>query len=114
MRINRHNRGGFGRLEVLLVLAFVTLLFQVFPSLWNGLVWSFDLRNWSRGAWMSANVAIVLVLFSIRFGPDLYREWRGRRPRIARKSERHEKQLTLKEERALYERMREARKKQVI
>ncbi len=114
MRVSRNKRRGVAWLELLLALAFVALLFQVFPSLWNGLVWAADVRNWSRGVWMGVNVAVVLILFGIRFGPELYRESRVRRPRRARKRSTAETQLTMKEERELYGRMREARKRQVV
>jgi hypothetical protein len=64
---------------------------------------------------MTLNVAIVFVLFAIRFGPELYSEWKRQRGRRAPvNSEAEKKKLTLKEERALYERMHEARKRQVI
>jgi hypothetical protein len=30
----------------MLVVAFVSLVFQVFPSLWTGTLYALDIRNW--------------------------------------------------------------------
>lgn len=114
MTSKQFNRDGFVRLEVLLVLAILALLFQVFPALWHGIVWALDVRNWSRGVWMTLNVAIVVGLVGIRIGPQLYEGWRTWSGRRSAKRESDEKRRTIKEERALYERMREARKRQVV
>lgn len=114
MTAKRYNCSGFAWLELLLVLAFLALVIQVFPSAWRSLVWAVDVRNWSRGVWMTLNFGVVLVLFGIRFGPGLLDASRKPRKRVARECEQHEKQLTAKEERELYERMREARKRQVV
>ncbi|MEX2316622.1 MAG: hypothetical protein WD669_05685 [Pirellulales bacterium] len=111
--IGSGERGGFGRLEVLLVLAFLALLFQVFPSLWFGTWRLLDVRNWPRGAWMFLNVAVVLALFAIRFGPDLMNDWQQRQARRKDEHEKHEKQRQLKEQKQLFERMKEARKRRL-
>lgn len=115
---NQHgDRGGFGKLELLLVLAFVSLLFQVFPSLWHGTLWIIDVRNWSRGVWMLLNAAVVFALFAIRFGPDLFHDWQKRQSRTKINPEQREKQvkdMELKEQRELFKRMQEARKRQII
>jgi len=113
MWINRTIRDGFAWLELIFVLVVIALLFQLFP-LWNGFIWAIDVRNWSRAAWMTLSVLILVTLIGIRFGSELYAEWRRVRPRRSVKRETDKKQLTLKEERALYERMNEARKRQVI
>lgn len=67
----RCGRSGNAKLEILLVLAFLALLFQVFPALWNLLCGAADVRQWSRTTWMAMNVAIVLLLFGVRFGPNV-------------------------------------------
>lgn len=114
MRVVTGKQVGFGRLEVLLVLALLALSFQLFPSLWFTAVWAADVRNWSRAVWMTLNIAVVVCLFGFRFGPELYREWRGRAKHVSGSQVHREKQLSIKEERELYERLREARKRQVI
>jgi hypothetical protein len=111
------SRGAFVRLEVLLVLAFLALLFQVFPSLWFGLLWAIDIRNWSRGVWIAINVAVVFSLFAIRFGPGLAEDWK--KSRAARRHEadnrdKHVKDMDLKQQRELYKRMQDARKRQIV
>lgn len=78
-----HRRAGIAWLELLLVLAFLALLFQVFPSLWFAL----DFRTWSRTTWFTLNLFVLFGLFGIRFGPDLYSEWRERRKRLAIKQQ---------------------------
>jgi len=86
----------------------------VFPSLWDALVSAVDVRDWSRSVWIGLNIGIVLVLLGIRFGPELFDRSRQPRRRVSHECEKHEKRLTAKEERELYERMREARKRQVV
>lgn len=110
-------RSGTGKLELLLVLAFLALLFQVFPSLWFGLLGVLDIRNWPRGVWMAINVGVVFSLFAIRFGPDLVADWKQHRVRKRAASENREKKicdLALKEQRELFKRMQEARKRQIV
>jgi hypothetical protein len=118
MIVNRRIiRSGFAKLELLLVLAFLALFFQVFPSLWFGVLGVLDIRNWPRGVWMAINVGVVFSLFTIRFGPDLVEDWRQRRDRKRAASKNREKEikdLTLKEQRELFKRMQEARKRQII
>lgn len=46
------SRRGLAWLELVLVVAFLALLFQVFPGLWWGLWGALDLRQWSRGGWL--------------------------------------------------------------
>ena len=78
---DKTSRRGVAWLELILVLAFLALLFQVFPSLWWGLWAALDLRTWSRGTWFGLNLLVLLGLFGIRFGSDLYADWRNRRTR---------------------------------
>lgn len=73
--------GGFARLELVLVLACLALLFQVFPGLWWDLWAALDFRTWSRGTWFALNLLVLLSLFGIRFGPALYADWRNHRTR---------------------------------
>lgn len=112
---------GFGRLELLLVLAFLALLFQVFPALWLGLLWALDVRNWPREVWLAINVGVVLALFAIRFGPELAagrRSSPSKRPKGPESgSDPHEtdwRKLSAKEQEALFRRMEAARRKQSI
>jgi hypothetical protein len=93
-------------------------VFQVFPSLWTGTLYVLDVRNWGRWAWLSLNFGVIFALFAIRFGPELIA---GSGKRKARKRaitpEQREKQLKdmdAKAQRELFQRMQEARKKQVI
>jgi hypothetical protein len=113
MRVKRSMRGGFAWLELLLVVAVLVLLFQVFPSAWFGVLWVLDVRNWPRSIWFAANVAGVLALCAVRFGPELYESWQARRTRLRIEREKQEKQRQLKEQRETLERLREARKRQV-
>lgn len=106
-------RSGFAWLELLLVLAVVALVFQLFPSLWNGTLWALDIRNWPRTVWFAGNLVVVLVLVAVRFGPDLYQEWQNRRERLAADREKREKQLQLKEQRETLERMEQARSRRI-
>lgn len=71
----RSTRYGVARLELLLSIASLALLFQVFPSLWFGLVWALDVRNWSRGIWIGLNALAVAALFAIQFRIEIRDAW---------------------------------------
>ena len=107
-------RGGFARLELLFCLALVVLLLQMFPSLWGALALAIDVRNWSSGTWMSVNLGIIVLLFGIQFGPVLHTKWREHRTRQAIERDKQDKQRTVNEQRETFERLREARKRQVV
>lgn len=81
----RRRRAGFAWLEVLLALAFIALLFQVFPALWLGTLDVVDVRNWSRTTWFVLNVAGVVGLLVYKSWPDMREAWNDRRKRIAKK-----------------------------
>ena len=54
-----------------LVVSSVTLLFALFPALWQWLMAAIDVRNWSRMTWFVANVVVVVILLSIRLAPNI-------------------------------------------
>lgn len=113
MRVGRYEPHGFPRLELLLILTFIVLLFQVFPSLWFAFTWCIDVRNWSRGVWLGLNACAVLALCGIRFGPDLYKEWRERLARLAIERDKQEKQRQLTEQREMLERLQRSRGRRI-
>jgi hypothetical protein len=101
-------------LEVLLALTILALLLQLLPSAGWKFLGAIDVRNWSSGAWIALNICVVLVLVAVRFGPALaeVHERRCTDTKVDREKAEHRRRR--KEERALFERMREARKKQVV
>lgn len=91
----QQRRAGAAWLEVLLVIAFLALLFQVFPSPWKLLWQSFDVREWSRTTWMVLNVVVLVALFGVRFIPETLATLRERRQRLSsRRKERFAETLT--------------------
>jgi hypothetical protein len=102
-------RRGAVWLELLFLVALVVLAFQLFPSLWTGLLWVFDIRNWSRRFWFAANLAFVLTVVAIRFGPDVLESWRQARERRRADREKELKQMCLRKERETLERLRRGR-----
>ncbi len=50
------------RLETWLMLASLCLFFQIFPSVFLGLLYIVDVRNWTWGVWVGVEVAIVATL----------------------------------------------------
>ncbi len=105
-RVARH---GTAWLELLLALALLALVFQLVPSLWTGTLWALDVRNWPRTVWFAGNLVVVFVLVAIRFGPDLYQDWRQRKERRAAERIEMQKRQALKEQRETLERMQQAR-----
>jgi len=76
-RLKSNIRQGFAWLELILVLAFIGLLIQMFPSfrdwLWLALqksMWCLNIQNWSRSAWRTFNIFAVLFLLGVRYVPD--------------------------------------------
>lgn len=54
------------RLETWLLLASVSLVFQIFPAPFWGLLYAIDVRNWSWGVWVGVEVAVIATLFVLR------------------------------------------------
>ncbi len=104
-----NDRHGFAWLELLLALAAVALVFQLFPSLLSLI----DPRNWTRVAWFAANVAVVFVLVGVRFGPDWVEDWRERQERLAKEHTKAEKIKKLKEQHETIERMKTSRRRRI-
>ncbi|MEM6484215.1 MAG: hypothetical protein AAF662_04440 [Pseudomonadota bacterium] len=116
------NRHGFAWLEVLLALAIVILLVQLVPSqsrfLLNWSLYSINPLNWSQTTWLVVNVLAIVALAlaaswaSIKEQAKQHFDRRRNEHRHRRQNEKATtKQRELAEERALYERMHEARKR---
>jgi hypothetical protein len=110
---NEPKRFRIGRLEALLVVTVAALVFQVFPTLWFGLLWIVDVRNWSRSAWFGLNLAVILGLFAVRFGPTLIDDWGARRERLTTEREKHDKQQAAKEQREMLQRIKQGRRRRM-
>lgn len=78
MKNIRPRRSGAAWLELLLVLAIVALLFQLFPNVPRRLADAFNFRYWSRSTWFVANLGVLLLLLFVRFGPEFIAPWRYR------------------------------------
>jgi hypothetical protein len=68
MPYERPSHAGFAWLELLLVLAVVALLLQLFPSLWTAVLWTLDVRNWSRTVWFAETWVVLGMLVGVRLG----------------------------------------------
>jgi hypothetical protein len=60
-------------------IAFVALALQMWPLVGRYALEVLDVRTWSRGVWLSANVAAILLLLTISRVPGVVSELRGRR-----------------------------------
>ncbi|MFV2070486.1 MAG: hypothetical protein ACC645_26260 [Pirellulales bacterium] len=80
---------GIAWLEPLLVVAVVSLMFQLFPSTWWWLVRVVDARKWSRRTCFLVNLFFLLVLVAVRAAPEIKASVARRRAEAAkrRKSE---------------------------
>jgi hypothetical protein len=117
-------RLGLARLEVLFTIAVLSLAFQLFPVLGNRILYAVDVRNWGQMGWMLFNAVLIVGLLVVRFGPELVAGARGGH-RLGRLSRRNKstivtdstsdwRELDERSQRELFQRMQEARKKQVI
>lgn len=113
MRSREQGRSGFPWLELFLVIAVLSLVLQLFPTLWRGTVGALDLRNWSRSVWIAANVILLLMLVAIRYLPTMILDWRERRVRKTASQAVLEKQKKMKDQREQIERLRQARKRRI-
>jgi hypothetical protein len=106
-------RANFVKFEVLLVIAIVALLLQVFPAAGKTVLWMLDVRNWPRTVWFWLNFVAVLSLLVMRFGPALVEDWKTRRSRLETEREGRERQRQLKEKRERLEDIRRGRNRRL-
>ena len=59
-------------------------------------------------------IFFLVVLVGIRFGPDIFADWRRRRERQTTERIRQQKQQALKDERETLARMKEGMKRRVV
>lgn len=78
MHSKRTDRWGAAWLEVLIAIAFMVLVFQLFPSFAMKLTEIVDMRYWSRLTWFLVNTGVMLLLVVVRFGPNIIDYWRQR------------------------------------
>jgi len=60
----------FFRLETWIAGTSLTLLFQLFPSLFWGLLYAIDARNWTWGVWVGLQVLVVALLVYLKVRGD--------------------------------------------
>jgi len=129
VKSKRHSsRSGFAWLELLLGIAAIFLLFQLFPSMLSKLfwvvdvliaklLWAVDPRNWSQLTFFLVNVAVVILLTSVRFGPNGIKngiaDWKERQKRIAKERTKAEKVEELKKQREAIDRMETSRSRRM-
>jgi hypothetical protein len=113
MKSGPQTRSGFALLELLLILAVLTLVLQLFPSIGKVFLALVDVRRWPRTVWFLANIGIVFIFLGWRFGPALLNDWRQWRARVAIKGVWQEKAKKLKEHRARIEGYRKATKRRL-
>lgn len=122
-RIDRYRRAGLAWAELLLALAILSLLFQIYSdetiSLSRRLAWKLNPSNWTYGMAFLLNLIVVSLLCSIAYGKkglEAIKRWAADKKQLQAanqaKSEKKKSKAELEEERALYARMLEARKKQ--
>lgn len=105
----RQIRTGLLWLEVLLGLAFISLLVQLFPSLATIL----DARKWSRSTWFIINSAVIAILLAIRFAPDFYEGWCDHQEQKRAEWKKEKAKRELQEERETFERLQRARSRRI-
>jgi hypothetical protein len=99
---------------LLLALAVLALVFQIWPPLWYTALWIVDVRNWPQWVWLWLNLGVVFVLVGVRFGPQLRADWRVRRERLATERARQAKEREMREQREMLERIEEGRKRRIM
>ena len=64
------NTSGFPWLGVLLAVSIVSLVFQLFPSVWWGLLAIVDIRSWSWRSWAVASAVWIVCLVGMKTWRD--------------------------------------------
>jgi hypothetical protein len=107
---------GVALLELLLLLACLSLLVQLFPDIWLLL----DVRTWPAWVWFSINALACSVLCLKSYAPDvlddiIHFRWLLSATSITSRHDnsKDKKKMALDEERKLYQRMKEARRRQI-
>lgn len=65
-----------GWLEIALVISMITLVFQLFPDWFFGVLRALDVRSWSRATWFLVNLVAVLTLIVYQYGGGVWRSIR--------------------------------------
>jgi hypothetical protein len=112
-RVSCQKREGFAWVELLLALAVLALLFQIFPQIGGLVLWILDVRNWPRSVWFFGNLGILFILIALRFGPQLIEDWRSRRNRLAAEVAEKHRQQELKDQRESMERLKQAQRRRI-
>lgn len=81
--------------KLLLVLAVISLAFQLYPSTWWWLLSVLDAREWSRLTWFVANLAIVLALVAVRAAPEIRTSFARRREEANSRLKRKERRQAI-------------------
>jgi hypothetical protein len=89
------------------------LVFQLFPSWGPSLRRLLDMRQWPKAAWVGLNVAIVMILCLMRFGPEFVSTIKSRRLNSRLSHDALEAKHKQEEQRALLRRMQEGRKRRI-
>ncbi len=114
-RKHSRNRSGQVWIEVLLVVALIALILQLFPAVGAQVVSGLDPRSWPRSVWFALNLLVVIVLVTVHGWPSLLtqRHHSTAKNSKAPSDSELEQQKKLQAERELYARTIKARQKQV-
>lgn len=94
-------------------MAFVVLVFQLFPNFYLSILSWIDLRKWSRSTWFFVNLVIVFLLVGIRIGPELHASWKERQHKLNERRKEEMRKKELREQREMLERIKEGRRRRV-
>ena len=98
-------------LEAVLAAAILALIAQlILPYVTVKSMIRLDVRYWPRWVWFLLNMAGVLMMLSVRFGPDLKAEWNERRNANISKAAKAAKSKEQQEHREQIERLKRGRK----
>jgi len=108
----------FGRVfDVVLSVSIIALISKLVPfDNWQSVIALLDVRAWNSGTWFLANAVLFASMLLIRFGPTVMAMMMRRVVRDRPSNEAGNRKMLMSdaEERALYQRLIEARKKQVM
>jgi hypothetical protein len=97
--------------EIALGVALVALVFQLFPAVWWGLLWTLDLRNWTWGARFLGTLFVLVVLLGLQWGPGLRTDHVERKKQQSEARQRAEQVKTARQHKQMIEGIKEGRRR---
>lgn len=111
--MSRSRLPGLARVDLLLALGVFAIVAALVAPLWRTTLSILDVRQWPSAAWLALNFVVLFALLAVIYGPSMLQPAGEKKKRPVKRTP-HDDQKKLEEERQLYARLKEARKRQIV